>query len=454
MLASLVPATVYADRVSRFSDHTVDAFCEQPIDGGYFTGSLSTSTAFGSRAEAAVWFDPAIAFEEPASASGTTETIDLAEGATEVVLSATFHVFDANEADLGEAHFVATMTPAGDPQPIESTPQRTNHHSTTDGTLQSLEGSATLSYPGVELAIACFGEIVDVDVVETNPTSFVFSQSFMFASCFWETEGAVAGLSVFRDDSGVSADAFLDTPDLDLFTTGSTGSIDTRSMAMNADLEDASTGDAYSASAAATLAPLGDPVSVIFTSQGVREKRVAQLFSPDGSLQFSTGDAFTIDVEHCSAETFSRHLIVRSASGPKTGPVPVNDTPSGAIELQSGSRLNQQTTGTARDAEAPISTCPEGTAFGHTVWYTVEGTGGDLTFDTAGTNFDTVVAAYTRDGDSFTEVACVDDVALDFGRTLQASITVGTELGVTYWIQVGGFLDLDPQFGRLRVAVD
>ena len=91
---------------------------------------------------------------------------------------------------------------------------------------------------------------------------------------------------------------------------------------------------------------------------------------------------------------------------------------------------------------------------GHTVWFRVQGTGSEVTVDTAGSDYDTVAAAYVSDGaGGFTEVACVDDVPLDpFGRTLQAAITFPTEIGTTYYVQIGGFPD-DLTYGNLRVAV-
>ena len=91
---------------------------------------------------------------------------------------------------------------------------------------------------------------------------------------------------------------------------------------------------------------------------------------------------------------------------------------------------------------------------GNTVWFQIQGTGSDVTVDTAGSDFDTVAAAYVSDGSGgFTEVACVDDVPLDpFGRTLQAAITFPTEIGTTYYVQIGGFPSLT-SYGNLRVAV-
>ena len=49
--------------------------------------------------------------------------------------------------------------------------------------------------------------------------------------------------------------------------------------------------------------------------------------------------------------------------------------------------------------------------FGFTAWWTFNGTGGQVTIDTAGSTFDTVLAVYTGSPGSFTQVACVDDVS-------------------------------------------
>jgi hypothetical protein len=84
----------------------------------------------------------------------------------------------------------------------------------------------------------------------------------------------------------------------------------------------------------------------------------------------------------------------------------------------------------------------------------VTGTGGEVTVDTAGSDFDTVAAAYVRDGSgSFAELACVDDVPLDpVGRTLQSAVSFPTTAGTTYYVQVGGFPGFQ-SYGQLRVAV-
>jgi len=64
--------------------------------------------------------------------------------------------------------------------------------------------------------------------------------------------------------------------------------------------------------------------------------------------------------------------------------------------------------------------------FGHTAWWTFTGSGGDVTMDTAGSDFDTVVGVYVLNGGAFEQVGCVDDVfdpETEEG-SLQAAITV------------------------------
>jgi len=94
---------------------------------------------------------------------------------------------------------------------------------------------------------------------------------------------------------------------------------------------------------------------------------------------------------------------------------------------------------------------------GHIVWYTVIGTGGPISIDTSGSDFDTVVAVFAPDGEGFTEVACDDDVEyVPIGVSYQAVVTFDSEAGVDYYVEVGGFANIftgDAQSGRLRVTV-
>ena len=93
----------------------------------------------------------------------------------------------------------------------------------------------------------------------------------------------------------------------------------------------------------------------------------------------------------------------------------------------------------------------------NTVWYKFTGTGHPVTIDTAGSDFDTVLATYTAGpGGTFTPVpkGCGDDVPTPpVGRSLQAAVTIPTVAGTTYYVQIGGFPDSAFPFGNLRVSI-
>jgi hypothetical protein len=463
ILASLVPATAIAGRVIKFTDHRVGAFCEGDVEGGFVSAELLSSVQLGQHAVATVWLDGAIPFEDPPTWDGLANAVNVNEG-NPVVLSAALEFFVDHES-LGSGSITATMTRSGDPIVEGPDPffKLINQVSHTHRTTQPLEGEATLTMPDdTVLVVGCAGEIVDESVFETSPHAFRFSNKGVFLDCFWQTDEEVASLHVEDNDLGFNAGAGLGNALINTFSIGSTGSIDNGGFNASIDLVDDLTGDPYSAEASGTFTPIGELTTSFLVSQTGQQKLVEQRLVPDGSITFSTGDSFSIDYDHCFAETFDVHSQSNVASGPKPAAAPPNDAPDGAIELHVGDRLQVNTSGTALDPEVPITTCPDGPFddLGHTVWYTVKGTGGVITADTSGTRFDTVMAVYLRDGDDFTEIACVDDVLGDpIGADFQAAISGPTEEGVTYWIQVGGFRQPEfvgggeAQFGRLKLQV-
>jgi hypothetical protein len=116
-----------------------------------------------------------------------------------------------------------------------------------------------------------------------------------------------------------------------------------------------------------------------------------------------------------------------------------------------------RTGGTALDAEEPCTFefygMVEPLPLGHTAWWTFAGTGGDVTIDTAGSDFDTIVGVYVLEAGSFVQVGCVDDVfdpETEEG-SLQSRVTVETVGGETYYVQAGGF---DGSAGTLRLSLE
>jgi hypothetical protein len=460
ILVAMFPAAAHAERVTRFTDHRVEAGCEAEFDGGFVSLFIRSSDEFGGIAIADVWLGDAIPFEDPATLSGSGDAVDVTSNG-EIILSGALAFGDSTGEDAGDGTLVATMTRDGDPI-VDTGDDFGNRVSHTIRVLQFLEGSATLTLPdATEITIACGGEIADESVFETNPHAVTANNSGVAINCFWEFEDGFAFFFAVDDAFGFFTDAGLVTADLDIFpSSSSTGTIDESGVTASIELVDTITGDPYTAEADADFAPLGDLVTSVLTSQTARTKLVEQRLSVDGLLEFSSGDTFTMDTEACFANTFVVHDIFTGPSGPKPGPAPENDTPDGAIALSPGDRLQVNTTGAALEAEVPITTCDQGEFddLGHTVWYTVEGTGDVITVDTAGTLFDTVMAVYVMEGDEFVEIACVDDVFFDpIGLTFQAAISGPTEIGVTYWIQVGGFRDFfsgEAQSGRLKLSVE
>ena len=190
------------------------------------------------------------------------------------------------------------------------------------------------------------------------------------------------------------------------------------------------------------------------------------LVDVSGTLTTSLG---SFDLDPCIVAATRNKEITTPSNGPKpSGKRPVNDLPAGAVSLSPGKKSSTSTRGaqvpsevaypcmTFEDFDGTIVTIP----VEHTVWYRVNGTGGSITVDTAGSDFDTVIAAYEGAPDAGATVACVDDTEVEpFGRTLQASVTFPTVAGTTYWVQIGGFQEsvfgpnLNVPYGNLRVAV-
>ena len=100
LLAALLPGAVAADRVTRFDDHSVNAACEGPIDGGQAFAYANTSSRFESGASIDVFLDPAIPFEEPATYTGVTGAVDVVEGST-LTITADMAITGADGGDLG-----------------------------------------------------------------------------------------------------------------------------------------------------------------------------------------------------------------------------------------------------------------------------------------------------------------------------------------------------------------
>ena len=464
ILVGLLPTAVSADRVSKSTDHFLFVGCDQPIDGGFVSGFIESST--GSEFSVMglnVWLDPDVPFETDPTLSGSTDAFDLSDDGTTIEAHATFPVFDLEGNPQGDADLTITVARTGEFVVIGPDTGKTNYNSKTSGLQEGLEGSGTFTWDGTEYALPeCGGVVGDVDFFSTNPRAFVTANTGVRIDCFWETDTAFAFMFAANDGFGFFVDVSLSKGDLELFSSGPpSGPLNGSGIDVELEVEDGPTGDLYLATAEASFTAIGSPVSSTLLSESAIARATEQALDPDGSLDFSTGDSFPIDDEHCDASSFNSRSKSVLNQGRKNGPAPINDTPDGAIALHVGSRLNASTVGTAAEPEIQLQNCPEGffDQFGRTLWYTIEGTGSPITIDTAGTNFDSLIAVYVPTDPGFEEIACIDDVEFEpIGATFQAALTVDTEDGVTYYVQIGGYdfpfdEELNAQKGRLRVQV-
>jgi hypothetical protein len=329
-----------------------------------------------------------------------------------------------------------------------------------------VDGTATLP-DGSVVALEngpCFAEELEVVSFTTSPTSFVskFSGSG-FACPLLEGDEQVGDL--FVDVSADRTSAFVD---VFIFDPEMSGNAETEvvdgHIATDLPYFDHATGEEVGqGSIDMTIATSGEPFS--YTIRGGTETRRirGEIFDVEGTLTAPGFEPF--DLGDCFLTDATTKQIVNPAKAPKpTGRAPANDLPSLARPVAPGSNLSQNTKNAALAMEEPFACLMDADEDGNeiplevlkTVWYRLDGTGQAITIDTAGSGFDTVIAVYTKAADGSFEPlpdACVDDVPLDpIGRTLQAAVTFDTELGTTYYVQVGGFPD-DLNWGSLHVRV-
>jgi hypothetical protein len=110
---------------------------------------------------------------------------------------------------------------------------------------------------------------------------------------------------------------------------------------------------------------------------------------------------------------------------------PANDAIANATVVRSLPFGSSQVTvdGTADAAD------PSCVGVGPSVWYRFTPAAAmRLEVNTFGSDYDTTLSIYSRDGDAFEQLACVDDT-----DGLQSRIRLEVEAGRTYWVMVGAF---------------
>ena len=382
------------------------------------------------------------------------------------MLSGSIPLLDGNGDPVAPATFSATLIPTGDPEPFVDDFRDGNRQVRVNGVTQPMDPSGTLSVGGSTFSLdACFADETTVTVFETNPNAIVRQFSDRSVGCdLSNAAGDTGNLFVNLNENEVFVDAFATSADGTTEIAGfGEGALTGDVLDTPLETFDPETGEPVASGGSIHLQVVGTGETFRWIAKASTSRFVSSGVTLDieGNLRLGT---MTFDLGACIGVDGRVKEIITNPRGPKPGgKAPANDLPSGAKLLTVGSKTSVATKGASPDREASYECLtfeePGGifeVPVAHTVWYRIVGTGGPVTVDTAGSDFDTVIAVYTSTGaGGFTPVpdACVDDVPLEpLGRTLQSAVTFDTVAGTTYYVQIGGYPEAFP-YGNLRVAV-
>jgi hypothetical protein len=453
LLTLALPASVQAGSLVRESDTRVQLFCEDVSAGNAQLFLFSeTSDTFGSFTDLAIWTG-STAGDPDAVADTSTVVLTPTGGSGSVAL------VELDGEPAGTATLSATFAPSGPAEPYEFTDDNGNHTFHVEGVFQPLSVTGTLAVnmahgPDPTFALgSCSAGVDTFTQTETNPTSFVSHDQQVNLNCSWQLDNGFVELFAVSDRFGTFSDLFI-VDRRNGFSAFSEPVLSATSFSADYEVFEDETGDpAGTASASATLTQTGERITIRDRSGNFKFNASGYALAVDGTLSIDVGrvsETLPMDDSSCEASDLRVQEIVGKVSGPKLK----NDGPGGAIALAIAATVEVKTGGTALDPEQPCTFDDvDEVPFGHTAWWTFTGTGGNVTIDTAGSDFDTVVGVYVLNGGSFQQVGCVDDVfdpETEEG-SLQAAITVATIAGQTYYIQAGGFGD---SAGTLRFSLE
>lgn len=381
----------------------------------------------------------------------------LAEGGLDAgafVLSFTF--LDEQGDPAGTLDLFGTASPEGEAVDVSSRWREGNVRGTVTGTVRELEVTGKIDTATGQLAglvgtdLVCDGQDLDLVETSTNPATRIQHTVGSSGSCevgeagylnveLWGDQ-AFASLELIDPQGGdtellAAGEVVYSAPSitgvLDVVVPRGTDQSVSLDLTVGDLLERGRVWDKWASGA--------------FSSHYVRyELSGAAVLLPDDEELALRNCVFS---EYRMTERFS------SRAGQKPGGrAPVNDLPGNALPIGPASTEKVSTRGAAEAPEVPCTLSFEGESweapFGRTVWYAFEGTGDPVTLTTAGSGFDTVMGVYA---DTMQQEACVDDVVDGDQPSLEAAVTVDTEEGATYLVQVGGFAfePNNPVFGTV-----
>ena len=425
---------------------------ELQSEAGYARVSVWTSDGGDAYADLSYWAAPANPEQSGRTWYGYSNAAVIAdEGST---IEVTIDVYEDGPSKpteepyelpfVGAATLSASLTASGEAESFRVPDRWGNHNYRSTGSFQAYSVTGSLELPGAvsfDLG-ACQASSIDQTHFSNQPNASVAHWSSLRLSCSWAFDDGLISLFASDDSFGSYSGLVIEGEDGFIYGDGET-SLSRSAYDTSFDLYsgfDAEPDPIGSASASADLGSLErinhreSSGEGRFTTKGVQLAVTGELtLEIDGVTTM-----FALDDPSCRAAD------VRFAELPaheKRAEPPANDALETAIPLKLGDKLIVSTAGAAEAPEAPCTfTDPEGSPYEgpitHTVWWRIEGTGGSITVDTAGSTFDTMVAVYVADGDAVgAQVGCVDDV--DEG--LEARITFDTASDTSYFVQTGGF---------------
>ncbi len=341
----------------------------------------------------------------------------------------------------GVALVELAFAPVGEPTVIrERVDTGENVRSRTTGTSQQLSVTGSVIVAGLTVTdlSGCQAERVDRTSSQTNPDTVV--------------SGAGGGWGYDAHCVVDQGDGYLELIVEGKESVGSFGVVTTDGVFEGSILNGAAHPGVLTATYDATVdgMSVGTASTRITSSDLISEDKTLDTLGPfrrmvrdrtfDASGELTMPDGRVIPLA-CELFESNGYAILHSPSGPR----PSNDLPQGALPLAAGQQVQARTSGAAREPEVGSQCAEEGLT--HTVWYTFTGIGGDVTLDTAGSDFDTVIEVFVLGPDGEPAGVGCADYAEDGSRI--ARLTLPTTEGSTYLVQVGGS---DGHSGRLTLT--
>jgi len=454
ILIAALPAGASAARSTRETLSAVSVFCTQ----GFLTAVSGGGLAFFSASSNTI---VTLEFWATDDQSGPPDLVYEFGQPVDITrlpnaLSGSIPLVDSDGSPAGTATFAATLVAFGEPEDFVIRFRQGNHWNNSTFSFQPMDPTGTLMVSDSVFSLDdCGGSELTLTTFDTNPNSFVDRQVFTSTVCSLTNAAGDTGLlfANLGDTRFVDVEVFPadGTPPIGGFGTGTLtrGVLDATLSTFDVDTgEPTDHGGSIHLEIVASVA-----VDYEVTVATQRLTSRIDMLDLEGAL---TIGSHSFDLGACVGFDEQRMIFASFPAGPTPGGlVPANDVPGGAELLVIGARDVVATKGASLEPEASYE-CDPGVPIGHTVWYSVLGTGAPVTIDTAGSDFDTILAVYTADGaGGFEPVpgACVDDVSLEpVGRTLQATVSWDALAGTTYFVQIGGLQQSFP-YGNLRVAV-